>query len=161
MLLAALFSSQVHAKGLKLGIYGDLGIFTCGGYPGTTLENVKQDAQTFAAWGVDMLKLDGCYSSTEEQAKGKSSPASGIPFPAAWGGAAGPLQLLWASQFFPCASYCNCWEKRREFLCPGAGVRKEARQAWYSPCWVGWDKGCYWDMGCCQPPPSLVVIFSP
>ncbi|XP_072779452.1 alpha-N-acetylgalactosaminidase isoform X1 [Taeniopygia guttata] len=63
-------TDYVHARGLKLGIYGDLGIFTCGGYPGTMLENVKQDAQTFAAWGVDMLKLDGCYSSAEEQAKG-------------------------------------------------------------------------------------------
>ncbi|KAL2309143.1 hypothetical protein Nmel_005326, partial [Mimus melanotis] len=71
-------ADYVHARGLKLGIYGDLGVFTCGGYPGTMLEHVKQDAQTFAAWGVDMLKLDGCYSSAEEQAKGKSSPASGI-----------------------------------------------------------------------------------
>lgn len=56
---------------MKLGIYGDLGTLTCGGYPGTTLDRVEQDAQTFAEWGVDMLKLDGCYSSGEEQAKGK------------------------------------------------------------------------------------------
>lgn len=75
-LLAALLSSQVHARGLKLGIYGDLGTLTCGGYPGTTLDRVEQDAQTFAEWGVDMLKLDGCYSSGEEQAEGKGSPAS-------------------------------------------------------------------------------------
>ncbi|XP_010015569.1 PREDICTED: alpha-N-acetylgalactosaminidase, partial [Nestor notabilis] len=60
----------VHARGLKLGIYGDLGTLTCGGYPGTTLDRVEQDAQTFAEWGVDMLKLDGCYSSGEEQAEG-------------------------------------------------------------------------------------------
>lgn len=65
------------------------------------------------------------------------------------------------SQFFPCVFYCNCWEKRWEFVCPGAGVRKEARLAWYSPCWVDWDKGCGRDMGCCQLLPSLVVIFSP
>lgn len=75
-LLAALLSLQVHARGLKLGIYGDLGNLTCGGYPGTTLDRVKQDAQTFAEWGVDMLKLDGCYSSGEEQAEGKDSLAS-------------------------------------------------------------------------------------
>lgn len=56
---------------MKLGIYGDLGTLTCGGYPGTTLDRVELDAQTFAEWGVDMLKLDGCYSSGEEQAKGK------------------------------------------------------------------------------------------
>lgn len=75
LLLTALLSLQVHARGLKLGIYGDLGILTCGGYPGTTLDHVEQDAQTFAEWGVDMLKLDGCYSSGEEQAEGKGSLA--------------------------------------------------------------------------------------
>lgn len=42
------------------------------GFPGTTLDKVVQDAQTFAEWKVDMLKLDGCYSTPEEQAKGES-----------------------------------------------------------------------------------------
>ena len=42
------------------------------GYPGTTLDKVVQDAQTFAKWKVDMLKLDGCFSTPEEQAKGES-----------------------------------------------------------------------------------------
>ena len=40
----------------------DLGTHTCGGYPGT-LGHIQDDADTFAAWGVDMLKLDGCYAS--------------------------------------------------------------------------------------------------
>ncbi|XP_063078544.1 alpha-N-acetylgalactosaminidase-like [Engraulis encrasicolus] len=60
----------VHDRGLKLGIYGDLGTHTCGGYPGTTLDKVTTDAQTFADWGIDMLKLDGCYSNATEQAQG-------------------------------------------------------------------------------------------
>lgn len=30
----------------------------------------KIDAETFAKWGVDMLKLDGCYSSAAEQEVG-------------------------------------------------------------------------------------------
>ncbi|XP_015282997.1 PREDICTED: alpha-N-acetylgalactosaminidase [Gekko japonicus] len=63
-------ADYVHSLGLKLGIYGDLGTHTCGGYPGTTLDQIEQDALTFAEWGVDMLKLDGCYSSAEYQAKG-------------------------------------------------------------------------------------------
>ena len=42
----------------------DLGTKTCGGYPGT-LGHIQTDAQTFADWGVDMLKLDGCYASEE------------------------------------------------------------------------------------------------
>nr|XP_056702769.1 alpha-N-acetylgalactosaminidase [Euleptes europaea] len=63
-------ADYVHSLGLKLGIYGDLGTHTCGGYPGTTLDRIEQDALTFAEWGVDMLKLDGCYSSATDQAKG-------------------------------------------------------------------------------------------
>ncbi|KAG8432929.1 hypothetical protein GDO86_017263 [Hymenochirus boettgeri] len=63
-------ANYVHSKGLKLGIYGDMGNYTCGGYPGTTLETIKIDAETFASWEVDMLKFDGCYSTSEEQALG-------------------------------------------------------------------------------------------
>lgn len=49
-----------------------MGNFTCMGYPGTTLDKVVQDAQTFAAWKVDMLKLDGCFSTPKERAQGGS-----------------------------------------------------------------------------------------
>lgn len=48
-----------------------MGNLTCMGYPGTTLNKVKQDAQTFAEWKVDMLKLDGCFSTQEDRAKGE------------------------------------------------------------------------------------------
>ncbi|CAN8012397.1 unnamed protein product [Ixodes pacificus] len=49
----------IHSKGLKFGIYQDCGTQTCAGYPGSLCHYV-QDARTFAEWGVDMLKLDGC-----------------------------------------------------------------------------------------------------
>lgn len=49
-----------------------MGNFTCMGYPGITLDKVTQDAQTFAEWKVDMLKLDGCFSTPEERAMGGS-----------------------------------------------------------------------------------------
>ncbi|KAF5974261.1 alpha-galactosidase [Fusarium coicis] len=52
-------AAYVHSKGLKVGIYSDAGIFTCGKYPGSYgYEEV--DAQTFADWGVDYLKYDNC-----------------------------------------------------------------------------------------------------
>ncbi|XP_041085037.1 alpha-N-acetylgalactosaminidase-like [Polyodon spathula] len=63
-------ADYVHAKGLKLGIYGDVGLYTCGGYPGTTPDMVQIDAETFAEWGVDMLKMDGCYSNDSMKAEG-------------------------------------------------------------------------------------------
>lgn len=56
-------ADYVHAKGLKLGIYGDMGTKTCAGYPGfwngsETLFDL--DTKTFAEWGIDSLKVDGC-----------------------------------------------------------------------------------------------------
>jgi len=49
----------MHARGLKLGIYEDFGNYTCGGYPGSQY-HLETDADTFASWDLDMLKLDGC-----------------------------------------------------------------------------------------------------
>ncbi|KAG2464489.1 AGAL galactosidase, partial [Polypterus senegalus] len=49
----------VHSKGLKLGIYQDVGNRTCAGYPGS-YGHYDIDAQTFAEWEVDLLKFDGC-----------------------------------------------------------------------------------------------------
>jgi alpha-galactosidase len=49
----------IHSQGLKLGIYSDHGIVTCGGRPGAYgYEYV--DANTYASWGVDYLKFDNC-----------------------------------------------------------------------------------------------------
>lgn len=57
-------------RGLKFGIYEDIGTKTCAGYPGS-YGNLDLDAQTFADWGVDMLKLDGCYANASYYAYGK------------------------------------------------------------------------------------------
>jgi len=51
----------VHSKGLKFGIYESAGTKTCAGYPGS-LHHEKQDAKTFAKWGVDYVKLDNCHN---------------------------------------------------------------------------------------------------
>jgi alpha-galactosidase len=52
-------ADHVHALGLKLGIYEDVGTKTCAGYPGS-YGHVQQDADTFASWGVDFVKVDWC-----------------------------------------------------------------------------------------------------
>ncbi|XP_072945315.1 alpha-N-acetylgalactosaminidase isoform X2 [Epargyreus clarus] len=54
-------ADYVHSKGLKFGIYEDYGNFTCAGYPGV-VGHLAEDAATFASWGVDYVKLDGCYA---------------------------------------------------------------------------------------------------
>jgi alpha-galactosidase len=62
----AWLGSYLHGKGLKFGIYEDAGSSTCGGYPGSGqpqgggADHFAKDAASFAAWGVDYLKLDGC-----------------------------------------------------------------------------------------------------
>jgi alpha-galactosidase len=57
--------SQIHALGLKFGIYEAIGTQTCQKLPGsggTTAagNHYAQDAQTIAAWGVDFVKIDEC-----------------------------------------------------------------------------------------------------
>jgi len=59
----------LHNLKLQFGLYTDIGTRTCGGYPGT-MGSEEIDAQTFANWGVDYIKVDGCYAGTEDYIKG-------------------------------------------------------------------------------------------
>ncbi len=52
-------ADYVHGKGLRIGIYSSPGPNTCAGYEGS-YGHEKQDAQTYAAWGIDYLKYDWC-----------------------------------------------------------------------------------------------------
>jgi alpha-galactosidase len=54
-------ADYVHARGLKFGIYTSAGTRTCSdiGFPGA-IGHEQQDANLFAAWGVDYLKYDNC-----------------------------------------------------------------------------------------------------
>ncbi|PZC76086.1 hypothetical protein B5X24_HaOG205164 [Helicoverpa armigera] len=53
-------ADYIHAKGLKFGIYTNIANVTCMRYPGS-YSHLDVDAQTFAEWGVDYLKVDGCF----------------------------------------------------------------------------------------------------
>jgi alpha-galactosidase len=55
----AALAEYVHGQKLKLGIYADRGILTCGYYPGSE-GHEQQDAATFAGWGIDYVKYDNC-----------------------------------------------------------------------------------------------------
>uniref|UniRef100_A0A8C7LVY3 Alpha-galactosidase n=1 Tax=Oncorhynchus mykiss TaxID=8022 RepID=A0A8C7LVY3_ONCMY len=110
----AKLARYLHDRGLKLGIYGDLGTHTCGGYPGTTLDKIDTDAQTFASWGVDFLKLDGCYSNEEEQQKGyplmsKALNATGRPigYSCSWPAYRGGLPP--SVNYTLLGEICNLW----------------------------------------------------
>lgn len=66
-------ADYVHGKGLKLGIYSSPGPKTCAGFEGS-YGHEEQDAQTYAAWGIDYLKYDLC--SFAEIMKRAGSPAA-------------------------------------------------------------------------------------
>jgi alpha-galactosidase len=54
----------IHSKGLKFGLYSSPGSRTCANFEGS-LGHETQDAQLYAAWGVDFLKYDLCYFQEE------------------------------------------------------------------------------------------------
>lgn len=51
--------NYIHSRGFKFGIYSSPGPKTCGGYPGS-YGYEKEDAETYASWGVDFVKYDWC-----------------------------------------------------------------------------------------------------
>jgi alpha-galactosidase len=57
-------ANYIHSKGLKFGIYSCAGTKTCQGRPGSRGYEF-QDARTYADWGVDYLKYDWCYSTSQ------------------------------------------------------------------------------------------------
>jgi alpha-galactosidase len=54
-------ADYVHSKGLKFGIYTDIAEYTCAGMVGSYGYEEK-DAQTYAEWGVDYVKVDYCHA---------------------------------------------------------------------------------------------------
>ncbi len=52
----------IHARGLKAGIYTDVGPYTC--YPKPryqgSFNHEEKDADTFASWGMDLIEMDYC-----------------------------------------------------------------------------------------------------
>jgi alpha-galactosidase len=52
----------IHSRGLKAGIYTDVGPYTC--YPRPRYQgsfgHEEQDAATFASWGMDLVEMDYC-----------------------------------------------------------------------------------------------------
>ena len=55
----AWLAGQLHALGLRFGIYTAIGTRTCQSLPASG-GHYEQDAQTFASWGVDFVKVDDC-----------------------------------------------------------------------------------------------------
>lgn len=54
-------ADYVHGKGLKFGMYNDIGTNLCAGAAVGTCGHERMDAASYVEWGVDFLKVDNCY----------------------------------------------------------------------------------------------------
>ncbi|XP_030383247.1 alpha-N-acetylgalactosaminidase [Scaptodrosophila lebanonensis] len=106
-------SDYIHSRGLKFGIYEDFGNYTCAGYPGI-IGYEKLDAQLFADWNVDYVKLDGCYALPQDMDRGytefgKLLNNTGKPmvYSCSW-----PVYQIYAGiqpNFSAIKTHCNLW----------------------------------------------------
>lgn len=55
----AALGKYIHDRELRFGTYSDIGSSTCAGVVGLK-DHFEIDADTFASWGVDYIKVDGC-----------------------------------------------------------------------------------------------------
>ncbi|MDR3451874.1 MAG: glycoside hydrolase family 27 protein [Rhodoferax sp.] len=107
-------ADYVHSKGLKIGIYSSPGPKTCAGYAGS-LGHEEQDAQMYAAWGIDYLKYDLCSFIPEVMEK--QAPHD----------EAGQMRLMHAA-----------YDKM------GKALKATGRPIVYSLCQYGWDSPWEW-----------------
>lgn len=75
-------ADYVHARGLKLGIYTDVGTKTCAGYE-AGYGTEKRDVDTFARWGIDFVKVDWCNIPWKDF-PGKTAQQVGIELYGRW-----------------------------------------------------------------------------
>ncbi|MBQ5932725.1 MAG: alpha-galactosidase [Lachnospiraceae bacterium] len=54
-------ADYIHAKGLKFGMYNDIGTNLCAGAAVGTYMHEAVDAKSYIDWGVDFIKVDNCY----------------------------------------------------------------------------------------------------
>ena len=66
----AAFGRFLKERGMKLGIYTDIGDLTCGGCVGSgsgPTGHVAIDMETFARWGADFIEVDACGGPVDEE----------------------------------------------------------------------------------------------
>jgi alpha-galactosidase len=54
-------SDYIHSKGLKFGMYNDIGTNLCAGSAVGTCGFEDVDTRSYIDWGVDFIKVDNCY----------------------------------------------------------------------------------------------------
>jgi hypothetical protein len=121
----AALGDYLHAAGLTFGHYSAASVNTCDGFVGSR-DFEELDASTFAGWGVDYLKLDGCavprsdktYYATGFSRMGAALNATGrnITYSCSWPAYLGDDEAVkpFAEMI---AMGCNLWRNWHDIQC--------------------------------------------
>ena len=116
-------AAYVHTKGLKFGIYSDVGPKTCEGRP-ASYGHEEIDARTYADWEVDFVKMDWCHADS------LSAPDHYRKFRRALDKAGRPIVL----------SICEWGRNAPWEWAPGVGqlwrITSDIRDQWESIAWI-------------------------
>jgi len=116
-------------KGIKYALYTAESDATCGGYPGSK-DHESLDAKTFAEWGVDYMKVDGCgspnYYDDGYKNMGAALQASGrdIEYSCSWPAYInGNNETKQEATFVKMINYgCNGWRNFDDIQCNWASL---------------------------------------
>eukprot|EP01061_Rhynchopus_euleeides_P035119 TRINITY_DN59185_c0_g1_i1.p1 TRINITY_DN59185_c0_g1~~TRINITY_DN59185_c0_g1_i1.p1 ORF type:complete len:412 (+),score=155.12 TRINITY_DN59185_c0_g1_i1:139-1236(+) len=111
----------MHAKNVNFGLYTAESPNTCAGYPASKGYE-KLDAETFASWGVDYMKVDGCgdasYYPVGYPAMGEALKGCGrdIVYSCSWPAYLGSNE---STKPFDAmiSSHCNLWRNYADIQC--------------------------------------------
>lgn len=116
----------IHNLGLQYAIYTAESTETCGGYPASQ-DHEALDAATFASWGVDYIKVDGCgdngYYPKGYAAMGAALEATGrdIVYSCSWPAYVGDNETE-----KPFGTYimdgCNLWRNWDDIQCDAGSL---------------------------------------
>ena len=153
-------ADYVHNKGLLFGIYNDYGTKTCGGYIGSEGYLIK-DAETFAEWGVDSLKMDGCYSEILDQTDAYPAMSyflnkTGRPmlYSCSWPAYALEKDNYTYYEYLP--PYCNLWRNWDDIEANWKSIKSIINKFGDNPVW-----GKYAGPGHWNDPDMLVIGMQP
>jgi hypothetical protein len=148
-------ADYVHAKGLKLGTYSDIGASTCGGFPAMNVSAVDdqgpepqyvRDVKMLAAAGIDSLKIDGCNADPATMnitypKLGAALNASGRPilYSCSWPDYVASKYGNGAVQWGMLRQHCNGWRNFNDIWAAYDSVRGIIEHWANQPPVVGWD----------------------
>lgn len=119
-------ADYMHAKNVQMALYTAESSETCAGYP-ASLNHETLDANTFASWGVDYLKVDGCGNNAAYpkgyKDMGAALAASGrnITYSCSWPAYIGNDETQKPFDTF-IADNCNLWRNWDDVQCDWGSV---------------------------------------